>query len=88
MPQTVSSTNINELSDGRPEGTRLGQSTSDLVAFYGGTPIDQPTSASQAAVTMQTTASVTALRTDVDAIAVLINRLRKDLVSLALVKGS
>ncbi len=31
----------NELSDGRPDGARLGQSASDLVAFHGATPTDQ-----------------------------------------------
>jgi hypothetical protein len=29
---------LKELSDGGPDGTRLGQSSTDLVAFYGGTP--------------------------------------------------
>lgn len=27
-----------QLSDGRPDGNVLGQSASDLIAFYGGTP--------------------------------------------------
>lgn len=31
----------NQLSDGRPDGTQLGQSASDKVAFYGGTPTTQ-----------------------------------------------
>lgn len=33
------------LSDGNPDGTILGQSSSDLVAFYGGTPTSQRSSA-------------------------------------------
>lgn len=32
---------IKELSDGRPDGTRLGQNASDLVSFHGATPVDQ-----------------------------------------------
>lgn len=32
---------VKELSDKGPDGTRLGQSTSDLVAFHGSTPISQ-----------------------------------------------
>ena len=29
---------INQLSDGGPDGTVIGQSSTDLVGFYGGTP--------------------------------------------------
>lgn len=42
--------NIKELSDKGPDGTRLGQSSADLVGFYGATPVDQP-----AALTAQLT---------------------------------
>lgn len=31
-----------QLSDGNGEGTKLGQSATDLVGFYGVTPVDQP----------------------------------------------
>lgn len=31
----------NQLSDGRPDGTQLGQSASDKVAFHGATPTAQ-----------------------------------------------
>ena len=31
----------NQLSDGRPDGTQLGQSASDKVAFHGATPTTQ-----------------------------------------------
>lgn len=33
---------IKELSDGGPDGTRLGQTSLDLVSFYGGTPRARP----------------------------------------------
>lgn len=33
--------NIKELSDNGPDGTRLGQSAADLIAFHGATPSDQ-----------------------------------------------
>jgi hypothetical protein len=33
---------IKELSDKGPDGTRLGQSATDLVAFYGTGPVVQP----------------------------------------------
>lgn len=37
--------NVKELSDKGPDGTRLGQSTADLIAFHGSTPISQRVSA-------------------------------------------
>lgn len=40
-----------QLSDGNPDGTKLGQSITDLIAFYGVTPIAQKAAAAQAAVT-------------------------------------
>ncbi len=36
------STNITDLSNGNSAGTRLGQTTTDLISFYGSTPIVQP----------------------------------------------
>ena len=33
---------VKELSDGNTDGTRLGQSSTDLVGFYGATPVDRP----------------------------------------------
>lgn len=41
---------IKELSDGGPDGTRLGQNASDKVGFFGATPVDKP-----AALTAQLT---------------------------------
>lgn len=32
---------IKQLSDGGPDGVRMGQSSTDLVAFHGATPTDQ-----------------------------------------------
>ena len=39
---------VKELSDKNTDGTRLGQSTTDLVGFYGATPISQRANAAQA----------------------------------------
>jgi hypothetical protein len=33
---------VNQLSDGRDEGACLGQSSADLVGFYGATPVARP----------------------------------------------
>lgn len=81
-----------ELSDGNPSGTNFGQSTTDLISFYGVTPIAQRTNASQAAVS--TTASTTtspagyATTTQANAIVTLVNECRAALVALGLIKGS
>lgn len=42
---------IAQLSSGSPDGQKIGQSTSDLIGFYGVTPIAQKAAAAQAAVT-------------------------------------
>jgi len=49
------------LSDGGPDGCRVGQSASDLIALYGGTPASQRAAAIQAAsvVSASTYISVT-----------------------------
>lgn len=39
-----------QLSDKGPDGTKLGQSTADLIAFYGTTPVSQRASSVQATV--------------------------------------
>lgn len=53
---------------------------------YGGEEL--PASASQAAATMQTTSTTTALRTDLNKVNVLATALRAALVSRGVIKGS
>ena len=47
-----------QLSDLRPDGNTLGQSATDLIAFYGATTVAQP-----AAVASVTTTAITAVTT-------------------------
>lgn len=99
------------------DGYVVGQSSSDLIGFYGATPIAQQSGASQAAVTITaTTALVTAtisqvatsgkwafasstvalayvarvkqIQVDIEAVGILLNKLRSDLVDLGLVAGA
>ena len=90
-----------QLSDGHADGVKLGQSTTDLVGFYGTTPCDQPAAAAQSAVPttalttitdIVTTASVTgafnSVAARVGALCTLVNQMRTDLVELGLLKGS
>lgn len=55
-------TQIQQLSDGNPDGVSLGQNTSDLISFYGVTPIAQRALAAQA-TSLVGTASSTAIDT-------------------------
>jgi hypothetical protein len=78
------------IGDGRPDGTVFIRTSTEKGAFYGSTPVVQPSSASQAAVTatVTTTATTTALATDVAALIVLTNQLRSELVTLGLISGA
>lgn len=66
--------NIKELSDKGPDGTRLGQSSADLVGFYGATPIARPS------VTWPNTTTATTALNEAKA-----NRLMAALVNLGLI---
>jgi hypothetical protein len=61
-----------QLSDGNPDGTALGQSSSDLISFYGATPVARYATstgapASTAAISSTGTAWGTATSTQMDA---------------------
>jgi hypothetical protein len=49
----------NQLSDGNPEGMVLGQSASDLIAMYGGTPVSQRAAAIQANSVVSVSSNIT-----------------------------
>lgn len=51
---------IKQLSDGGPEGTRLGQSATDLIGFHGASPSDQASG-----ITLATNATAATVRTAV-----------------------
>lgn len=70
---------VRELSDKRTDGTRIGQSASDLVGFYGVAPVVQPASATQAAITAGATTTAT--------IALLLE-IRTALVNTGIIKGA
>lgn len=69
-----------QLSDGNPDGQKLGQAASDTIAFYGTTPVSQRASSVQA--TVASSASFGATQ------AALLNEIRDTLVALGLMKGS
>lgn len=94
---------VDQLSKLCPDGTTLGQSATDKVAFYGATPASQPTSALQAAITdasggvaaatngvltLTATYNSAIIANALATIIVQTNRFRTDLVALGLIKGS
>lgn len=92
-----------QVSDQNSQGTEVGASSTDLVSFYGATPITQPTAAAQAAVTdasggtaaatngiltITATYNSTILANAIATLAAQGNAMRNALVSLGLIKGA
>lgn len=46
---------VKQLSDGNPDGTVLGQSSTDLIAFHGSAPTDQYTTVAAVSTSVLTT---------------------------------
>jgi hypothetical protein len=81
---------VTQLSDGNPSGQTLGQATSDLVAFYGTTPVSQRASSDMA--TWATVASSASFASGqaaaLNGVVLAVNEIRATLVALGLHKGA
>lgn len=75
-PNIVTTSLLNTPGEKNPEGIQLATASTDLLGFYGATPVIQPTSSTQA------------IATDAASVIVLANALRLALVNLGLIKGS
>lgn len=75
-PATTTTSLIDYVSEKNPDGAQLGQASTDLIGFFGATPIVQPSSVNQA------------VATDAASVIVLANALRLALVNLGIIKGS
>jgi len=83
----------NDMSFGGSMGTRIGTATNQKIAFWNKTPIIQPASANQAALSLASiagadTVSSSAVSSNFSSLQTLVNQLRSDLVSAGLIKGS
>jgi hypothetical protein len=81
---------VKQLSDGNPDGTVLGQSGGDLIAFYNAQPVAQRSGAAQAAVPTTAPTNTSPFgysQTQAAAIITLLNEIRATLVGLGLMKG-
>ena len=78
------------IGDGRPDGVTLGRAITEKVSLYGVTPVVQPASASQAAVTatITTTAVLTQVAAQASANTTLLNQIRTELIDLGAIKGA
>jgi hypothetical protein len=85
-----------QLSDNNPDGTVLGQSTSDLIGFYGATPVDKPDGAAVVTATIVSAQSAQisntiwgfASQAGMSAHLALVTTIRAALVELGLMKSS
>ena len=74
--------NIKELSDGGPDGTRLGQSATDKLGFYGKAPIVQRASSNQVSSVIASSTDFTATHLAV------IQEIMNTLTALGIWKGA
>lgn len=74
------------------DGAQMGASATEKVAFFGITPVVQPTASAQAAVATGAATTGAAIygftSAQANGIITLVNQLRTDLVALGLIKGS
>jgi hypothetical protein len=81
---------VKQLSDGNPDGTVLGQSTSDQIAFYNVAPVAQRSGAAQAAIDTAAPTNSTPYgfsQAQAQAIITLLNEIRAALVGVGLIAG-
>lgn len=81
---TTTSAAAKQLSDANSQGTVMGQSTTDLIGFYGATPIAQRSLAAEA-TSLVGTASSTAVDTNLKAAVI---EIMNTLAALGLWKGA
>lgn len=83
---------VKQLSDGGPDGTKFGQSATDLISFHNATPSDQRafTATVSTSVPVSTTGGVFGFATSAQAIALvaLVNEIQALLVEKGLMAAS
>ncbi len=77
-----------QLSDARTDGQKLGQSSTDLLGFWGATPVDRPATIADATNTTTTTTTTTALTTDIDSLRTKFNALLASLEEIGILASS
>jgi hypothetical protein len=78
----------NVFSDANPDGNLVGQSSTDLVGFWGKTPVARPATIADATNTTTTTSTTTALTTDLDSLRSKFNSLLSKLETIGILADS
>lgn len=91
MP-TSTETQVLRVGPETPDGLRMGVAATDLIAFYGATPVAQRASGSGAAASSTASTTTTpwgyATSTQANAIVTLVNEIRATMVGLGLMVGT
>lgn len=90
-PNTETGASIREMYSGGDGGASVGSSATDLISFYGATPVAQRSGSAQAAVVTTAATSTSPYgftSSQANAIVTLVNELRAALVALGAIKGS
>lgn len=77
-----------QLSDARSAGLLIGQSATDLIGFFGVTPVAQQATIADSTNTTTTTSTTTALTADLDSLRTKFNSLLAKLESLGLLASA
>lgn len=87
-----SATDVEYVGTSGSGGVCLGQSSTELVAFFGNTPVAQPSGSGQAAVSTAAATTGSAIygftSAQANGLVTLVNQIRSDLVTLGILKGS
>ena len=76
------------LGDGAPDGIKLQNSATELMGFWGTTPVDQPATIADATNTTTTTSTTTALTTDLDSLRTKFNALLASLEEVGILASA
>jgi hypothetical protein len=89
LVQNVTIVDGKHVQTGTATGTKFGTDVAQKLSFWNATPIVQPASADQAAVTLTAGAAYTANEQNMlAALKLLVNQLRADMVAAGLIKGA
>lgn len=89
LVENVAVTDGKHLQFGTSSGSKIGSAATEKLALWGATPIVQPASSNQAAVTQTAGATYTTNeQAMLNALKTLVNQLRADLVAAGVIKGS
>lgn len=79
---------VQVIGDGNPAGIKIQSSSTELIGFWGVTPVDQPATIADATNTTTTTSTTTALTTDLDSLRTKFNALLASLEEVGILASA